>query len=64
MRLIDIIEYISDFDSIKLYINGDYYTTVKDKGELTYNALTLKVLKIYVSCDDKRGYLAIDLTRV
>ncbi len=63
MKLIDIIDIISDFNGIKLYIDADYYTTVKDKGELTYNVLTLRVLKIYVVSDDKQGFLAIDLKR-
>ncbi len=63
MKLIDIIDIISDFSGIKLYIDADYYMTVKDKGELTYNVLTLRVLKIYVVCDDKQGFLAIDLKR-
>ncbi len=63
MKLIDIIDIISDFNGIKLYIDADYYMTVKDKGELTYNVLTLRVLKIYVVCDDKQGFLAIDLKR-
>lgn len=63
MLLLDIIEIISDFDTIKLYVNGDYYGGVTNKGELTYDTLTLKVIKIYVSCDDKRAYLAIDLKR-
>ena len=61
MKLIDIIEYLSAFDAIKIYVNGDYYTTVPDKGHIAYNSLKLTVVSIYAVYDDTRVYLAIDL---
>lgn len=57
------IEYISDYDSIKIYTCGDYFGTFKTKDELPYKCLKLRVIHIYVVCDNKQGFLAIDLMR-
>ena len=63
MKLIDIIEKTSDFVEIKLDVEGEYVGTFKNRGEITYNYLRLEVLYILVVCDDKQGFLCIDLER-
>ena len=63
MRLIDIIEYISAYDPIKIYIDGDYFGTFEKKDEITYECLKLRLSNIYIVCNDIRGFIAIDLMR-
>lgn len=63
MKLINVIENLSDHYSYKIGINGIYQGTF-NKNQLTYSMLNLKVIKIYPMFyeNDKSLYLGIDLT--
>ena len=63
MKLIEIIENLSDHYTYKIGINGTYQGTFS-KNKLTYDMLKLKVLKIYPMLyeAEKTLYLGIDLT--
>lgn len=63
MKLIEIIENLSDHYTYKIGINGNYQGTFS-KNKLTYDMLKLNVYKIYPMFyeADKSLYLGIDLT--
>lgn len=63
MKLINIIENLSDHYSYKIGINGNYQGTF-NKDKLTYDMLKLNVYKIYPMYyeTDKSLYLCLDLT--
>lgn len=63
MKLINIIEILSDNYSYKIGINGSYQGTF-NKNKLTYDMLKLNVYKIYPMYyeTDKTLYLCLDLT--
>lgn len=63
MRLIDIIEYISNYDTIKIYIDGDYFETYENKDKITYECLKLSLSNIYCVCNGIQSFLTIDLKR-
>lgn len=63
MRLIDIIEILSDHYKIKIGINGDYVGTF-DKGDVRYYLLQMKVTAIYPMKNGDnvtRMYICVDL---
>ena len=63
MRLIDIIEILSDNHKIKIGLNGDYMGTF-DKGDITYYFLQQRVTAIYPMKNGDNGtrmYIGIDL---
>lgn len=63
MKLIEVIEILSDHYTYKIGINGIYQGTFS-KNQLTYSMLQLKVIKIYPMAyeAEKSLYLGIDLT--
>ena len=63
MKLIEIIEILSDHYTYKIGINGTYQGTFS-KDQLSYSMLKLKVIKIYPMLfgAEKTLYLGIDLT--
>lgn len=63
MKLIEIIEILSDHYTYKIGINGTYQGTFS-KNQLSYSMLKLKVIKIYpIFYEEKKTlYLGIDLT--
>lgn len=65
MRLIEIIEILSDHYTYKIGINGIYQGTFS-KNQLTYSMLQLKVIKIYPMFNEteKSLYLGLDLEEV
>ena len=61
MKLIDVIDILSDESSIKIGVNGDWLVTVTDKNYIEYRFLKLKVVSIYPSLSNGFIYLCIDL---
>lgn len=63
MRLIDIIEILSDHYKIKIGLDGDYMGTF-DKGDIKYYFLQQRVTAIYPMKNGEnstRMYIAVDL---
>ena len=63
MKLIEIIEILSEHYTYKIGINGIYQGTFS-KNQLSYSMLNLKVIRIYPMLYEagKTLYLGIDLT--